>query len=75
MEKDKGNISVGTVIGWGVMIAIASFGFTMAMVGKVTDAQTVQVQRISVLETESKQYKEDIKNINEKLDEILKQLK
>lgn len=76
----KGSISVAQIIGWGVTIMVASVGFSYSQISKVADsqakiveAQSVELQRVSVLETESKQYKEDIAAINKKLDILIGQ--
>lgn len=72
---NKGNVTVPTIIGWGISIAIASIGFTMTQIAKVSDAQTDTVQRVSVVETQSKQYEKDITEINKKLDILITKTK
>lgn len=83
----KGNVTITSLIGWGITIAVASMGFTYNQIARVsgdqskqTDAAIAVVQRVSVVETESKQYKEDIagvrndiKDINKKLDILISQ--
>lgn len=76
----KGNISISSLIGWGVTIAVTSIGFTYNQINKVADgqakiveAQTQTVQRISVVETKSDQYEKDITEINKKLDILITQ--
>lgn len=71
--KQKGSVSITAIIGWGLTIGIASVGFTMSQISKVSDAQTNQVQRISVVETKATQYEKDIESINKKLDQLIEQ--
>lgn len=78
----KNAVSLPTLVGWGLTIAIASIGGFAAMaqsmnqsVASVKDgytmADTAILQRTSVLEAKSNQYEKDINNINTKLDVLL----
>jgi len=58
--------------GIGASFALAIYGITSTQIGKISDTQVTNGQRISVVETEGKQYKEDIKEINLKLDNMVK---
>lgn len=75
-------VSLSTLVGWGLTIAIASIGGFAAMaqsmnnsVSSVKDGYTIAdtaiLQRTSVLEAQSTQYEKDIKAINTKLDVLL----
>lgn len=77
---NKGNISVTAVIGWGITIAVVSMGFTYGQIGKVQDAQAKAsesqadlTERVAVTETKGDQYKDDISEINRKLDILINQ--
>lgn len=77
--KQRGQIAVTQLVGWGIAIAVptilASVGFTTGQITKLEDKQTEIVQRISVVETESDEYRDNIREINRKLDELLKRTK
>ena len=64
---------------WGAGVlatsAIAFSGFVSNKVSQLEDKNTQIVQRVSVVETESKQYKDDIKEIKMILNEINKKIK
>ncbi len=70
-NKQRGNISLTSLIGWGLTIAVASVGFTMSQISKLDETDTQVVQRISVVETKSDQYTKDIESINKKLDILI----
>lgn len=71
MNTNQGQVGTAQLVGWGISLAIASIGFTMSQIGKITDAQTQVVQRVSVVETQSTQYEKDIGEINKKLDILI----
>lgn len=67
----KGNITLATLVGWGITIGLASVGYTTMSMNKLSDSNISIVQRVSVVETKSDQYKQDISEINRKLDALL----
>ena len=79
MKLNAGQIAIAQLIGWGIVVAVptalASVGFSNMQIEKLFDAQTEIVQRVSVIETESKEYRQDIVEINKKLDLIIRELK
>lgn len=67
------NISNITIWAFGLIasIALANSTLTSNQLGKLSDANTTVVQRVSTVEADSERYKEDIKLINTKLDILL----
>ena len=74
---NKGQVAQIVLWGGGIM-ASAAFAFSGFVNGKVTaleEKNTVVVQRLSVTETQSAQYKDDIKEIRLLLKEINNKIK
>jgi septal ring factor EnvC (AmiA/AmiB activator) len=69
-------IAIGEIVMWGAGVlatsAIAFSGFVSNKVSQLEDKNTQIVQRVSVVETESSQYKDDIKDIKDEIKEINK---
>lgn len=59
------------LVGWGITVALASVGYTTFNFNRLADANTGIVQRVSVVETDSATYKQNISDINRKLDALL----
>ena len=72
--NEKGQIGVVHLIGWGIAIAAAAIGFSYTQLNGLSEKQYSTAKDVSTLQSESKQYKEDISNINKKLDDILNRL-
>lgn len=60
---NKGQIAMGTLIGWGLALASASIGFTLNQVGTLQSADRDTVQRVSKLEEAIGTIKDDNKDI------------
>ena len=72
--NQKGQIGVVHLIGWGISIAAAAIGFSYTMINGLSEKQYSTAQDISALQAESKEYRDNIKSINFKLDDILNRL-
>lgn len=77
-----GQIDASVLIGFALSIAVATVGsivtsvrITEGKIDSVNENASDALQRITKVETESVQYKEDIKSINAKLDMILREVK
>jgi hypothetical protein len=77
-----GQIDASVLIGFALSIAVATVGsivtsvrITEGKIDSVNENASDALQRITRVETESVQYKEDIKSINAKLDMILREVK
>jgi len=72
--NQNGQIGIVHLIGWGIAIAAAAIGFSYTQLSGLSEKQYSTAKDVSTLQSESKQYKEDISNINKKLDDILYRL-
>lgn len=75
-------MTTGAIATIGVSIAVAAIGSVTASVrlteGKIdiiNENTSSYLQRLTKVETESTQYRQDITGINSKLDEVLKAIK
>lgn len=78
MEKNRGQ-AIGNIVMWGAGIAasaaFAFSGFVNNKVSAIEKDNTALVQRVSVVETQSTQYKDDIKDIKMLLQKLNDKLK
>ena len=76
--KNKGQ-AIAQIVMWGAGIiassAFAFTGFVNSKVASLEDKNTAVVQRITITETESKQYREDIREIKMLLKELNEKIK
>lgn len=80
--RQMGQIEASVLIGFALTLAVATVGsivtsvrITEGKIDSVNENASDALQRITKVETESIQYREDIKDINNKLDMILREVK